>query len=165
MKYLSESHLNSLGIALFLASVKLFNKRSNFFVLDDVITSFDIGHRRRLIRLFADQFKDWQIVLLTHESFWFDLVKRELRPCGRLAAEVHSDAENGTQLQASPMDLWELIGTKRKRHLAVANDVRTLIERVLKQLCVRLEVKVGFAADSASNASARSSLGVATNSE
>ena len=27
MKYLSESHLNSLGIALFLASVKLFNKR------------------------------------------------------------------------------------------------------------------------------------------
>jgi hypothetical protein len=144
MKYLSESHLNSLGIALFLASVKLFNKRSNFFVLDDIITSFDMGHRRRLIRLFADQFRDWQIILLTHESFWFDLIKRELGPCGWLVAEVCCDAENGTQLKSSPMDLWELIAAKRKKHLAVANDVRTLIERVLKQLCERLEVKVAF---------------------
>ncbi len=144
MKYLSESHLNSLGIALFLASVKLFNKRSNFFVLDDVITSFDIGHRRRLIRLFADEFSDWQIILLTHESFWFDLIKRELGPRGWLAVEVFCDADNGTQLKPSPKDLWKLIGDKRKKHLPVANDVRTLTERVLKQLCERLEVKVAF---------------------
>ena len=144
MKYLSESHLNSLGIALFLASVKLFNKRSGFFLLDDVITSFDMGHRRRLIRLLADEFGDWQVILLTHESFWFDLIKRELGPCGWLAAEVYSDPENGSQLKASPMDLWELIKTKRKSHLPVANDVRTLIERVLKQLCERLEVKMAF---------------------
>jgi DNA repair exonuclease SbcCD ATPase subunit len=47
MKYLSESHLNSLGICLFLASAKLFNRSSRFLVLDDIVTSFDVGHRRR----------------------------------------------------------------------------------------------------------------------
>ena len=49
-KYLSESHLNSLGIVLFLANAKLFNKKSKFLVLDDIVTTFDISHRRRLLR-------------------------------------------------------------------------------------------------------------------
>ena len=37
-KYLSESHLNCLGIAFFLTSVEAFNKRNKFIVLDDVIS-------------------------------------------------------------------------------------------------------------------------------
>ena len=36
-----ESHFNSLGIAAFLAPTKLFNKVTNFLVLDDIVTSFD----------------------------------------------------------------------------------------------------------------------------
>ena len=74
MKYLSESHLNSLGICVFLASAKLFNSASWFLVLDDIVTSFDLGHRRRLLRLIKERFGDWQIVLLTHERLWFDLI-------------------------------------------------------------------------------------------
>ena len=100
-----------------------------------MITSFDMGHRRRLILAFRGPLRGWQIILLTHESFWFDLIKRELAPCGWQTAEVWCDPENGTQLKASPKDLWELIETKRKKHLPVANDVRILMERVLKQLC------------------------------
>jgi len=91
MKYLSESHLNSLGICLFLASAKLFNKVSHFLVLDDIVTSFDLGHRRRLIRLLKEQFGDWQIILLTHEHLWFEMIRRELASSGWLFSEVDWD--------------------------------------------------------------------------
>ena len=42
---LSESHLNSLAIALFLAMAESFNEQIGFLLLDDVINSFDVEHR------------------------------------------------------------------------------------------------------------------------
>lgn len=143
-KYLSESHLNSLGIALFLASVKLFNKESGFFVLDDVVTSFDAGHRLRLLRLIEEEFKDWQIVILTHERHWFDMIKKELGPAGWLLRQVDWSNENGVQLHMAPADLRELITMKRAQGHEVGNDVRTLLEAVLKEICCAVEVRVPF---------------------
>jgi hypothetical protein len=143
MKYLSESHLNSLGICLFLSSAKLFNKNSRFLVLDDIVTSFDLGHRRRLLRLLREEFKDWQIILLTHERLWFDMIKRELIQNGWLFKDVEWSVENGVQLNKSAADLREFIDDKRKK-FDVSNDVRKLLEASLKEICHVLEVRVPF---------------------
>jgi len=143
MKYLSESHLNSLGICLFLASAKLFNKEVRFLVLDDVVTSFDLGHRRQLLRLLKTEFADWQIVLLTHEQLWFDMIKRELGQSGWIMKEVGWDAENGVQLVPSLIDRKSLIAEKRKKY-DVSNDLRKLLEASLKEIAFALEVKVPF---------------------
>ena len=51
---LSESHINCLGLSFFLASVKAFNKVNDFFLLDDVISSFD-GHQQNTIYTFANK--------------------------------------------------------------------------------------------------------------
>jgi len=144
MKYLSESHLNSLGLALFLASVQLFNEKSNFFVLDDVVTSFDAGHRIRLLRLLQEEFSEWQILLLTHERHWFEIIKKELASAGWLIREVDWSLENGVQLREAPEDLRELIKLKQSLGHGVANDVRTLLETVLKEICHGLHVKMAF---------------------
>jgi hypothetical protein len=143
MKYLSESHLNSLGICLFLASAKLFNKKSRFLVLDDIVTSFDLGHRRRIIRLLKENFEDWQIILLTHEQLWFDTIKRELAQSGWLFKDVEWSAENGVQLTKSAADLREFIEEKRKK-FNVSNDIRKLLESSLKEICHALEARVVF---------------------
>ncbi len=142
-KYLSESHLNSLGIVLFLANARIFNKKARFLVLDDIVTSFDTGHRRRLLRLLKEEFADWQIVLLTHESVWFDLIKRELRESGWLFKEVKADSDNGILLDESPATFRSLIEAKRGK-LDVTNDLRKLLEATLKEICYALEVKVAF---------------------
>ncbi len=144
MKYLSESHLNALGLALFLASAKSFNKESNFLVLDDVVTSFDAAHRVRLLRLLQDEFKDRQILLLTHERHWFEIIKKEFTAVGWIIHEVDWSHENGVQLRAVPADLRELIILKRAQGHDVANDVRTLLEKTLKEICHCLQVKMGF---------------------
>lgn len=142
-KYLSESHLNSLGVVLFLANARIFNKHSKFLVLDDIVTSFDTRHRRRLLRLLRDEFSDWQIIILTHESVWFDLIKKEMAQSGWLFHEVRSDETNGILMDESPATLKAII-EKKKGKEDVTNDLRKLLESVLKEICHALEVKVSF---------------------
>lgn len=43
--FLSEGHLDSLGLCLFLATVRIFNPSGSLLVLDDVLTSIDREHR------------------------------------------------------------------------------------------------------------------------
>jgi hypothetical protein len=143
LKYLSESHLNSLGVVLFLASAKLFNRKSRFLVLDDIVTSFDLNHRRRLLRLIKETFCDWQVILLTHEAFWFDIIKKELVPDGWLVKEVICDTENGIQIEPSANDMIALIAAKRQK-FDVSNDLRKHLEATLKEISCALEVKMAF---------------------
>jgi energy-coupling factor transporter ATP-binding protein EcfA2 len=73
---LSESHLNSLAIALFLAMAESFNEQIGFLLLDDVINSFDVDHRGRLAELLADGFSSWQLIVLTHDQQFFEHLSR-----------------------------------------------------------------------------------------
>ena len=73
---LSESHLGSLGLCLFLAAAREFNSATNFLVLDDVVNSFDADHRANLAALLAEEFKDFQVVAFTHDPIWFDTLRR-----------------------------------------------------------------------------------------
>jgi hypothetical protein len=143
-KYLSESHLNSLGIAAFLASAELFNKSNHFFVLDDVVTSFDAGHRLRLLRLLKQEFADWQILLLTHEPVWFEFIKKEMPGAGWLIHEVEMIEGVGIQLKTPARDMKHALAQKKAAGNLVPNDVRTLLEKILKEICYALEVKVAF---------------------
>ena len=79
---LSESHLNSLAIALFLAMAESFNERIGFLVLDDVINSFDVEHRGRLAELLADGFSAWQLIVLTHDQQFFEHLCRRAPSSG-----------------------------------------------------------------------------------
>lgn len=142
-KYLSESHLNSLGVVLFLANARIFNKQAKFLVLDDIVTSFDTSHRRRLLRLLRDEFSDWQIIILTHESVWFEIIKREMAQHGWKFHEVRADGPNGIVLDDSPASLKEIIARKKGKY-DVTNDLRKLLEMVLKEISASLEVKVAF---------------------
>jgi energy-coupling factor transporter ATP-binding protein EcfA2 len=81
---LSESHLNSLAIALFLAMAQTFNQKLRFLVLDDVVNSFDLEHRGELASLLAEKFDDWQLVVLTHDRQFFDHLARRAPSWRRL---------------------------------------------------------------------------------
>ena len=75
-KFLSESQLNSFGLSVFLASAKHFNPDFKFIILDDIINSFDIYKRPRVIDLLSEHFSDYQILLLTHDSIWLDRLQK-----------------------------------------------------------------------------------------
>lgn len=145
-KYLSESHLNCLGICLFLASVKAFNKLNRFIILDDVISSFDTNHRARFARLLVEKFSDYQIVLLTHEKDWFEFLSNMVKGKNWIVKKVNWSHEEGAYIEEAPSALKEEIENKIKKSdiVGLGNMIRKFLERLLKDICFNLEVKVKF---------------------
>ena len=145
LKILSEAHLNSLGICVFLASAKYFNKVNGFLVLDDVVTSFDIEHRRPLARLISEKLSDYQYLLFTHDELWFQMLKEDL-PQGKWVFKELTKwtKDDGIDVIESPIELEERIKNylyKENDIPGAANKCRILIEEVLKEKCEKLGVR------------------------
>lgn len=75
-KFMSESQINSFGLSIFLAAVKHFNSEFKFFILDDIVNSFDAFKRPKVAELLADKFQDFQVLLFTHDLIFFDTIQR-----------------------------------------------------------------------------------------
>jgi len=143
---LSESHINCLGLSFFLASVTAFNKTNKFFVLDDVISSFDAAHRARFMRLLISKFNDYQIILLTHERDFFDLASSEAKRKNWIITSMRWDMENGTSFEVPTNDLRAKILEKVANNNidGLGNDIRKYTERQLKNIAFNIEAPVAF---------------------
>ncbi|MDQ3819152.1 MAG: AAA family ATPase [Acidobacteriota bacterium] len=79
--YYSESHLDTLGICIFLAMAKLRNPTNSIIVLDDVVTSVDRNHLARFISMLHDVADDFsQLILTTHYFPWREEYRRGNNP-------------------------------------------------------------------------------------
>lgn len=71
--YYSESHLDTLGICVFLALAKHFKTDSTIVVLDDVLTSVDGPHLDRFMKLLHKEAATFtQVIVTTHYRPWRD---------------------------------------------------------------------------------------------
>jgi energy-coupling factor transporter ATP-binding protein EcfA2 len=143
---LSESHLNSLAIALFLAMAETFNERLGFLVLDDVINSFDLEHRAQLADLLADQFGDWQLVVLTHDHQFFEHLTRRAPSWKRLELTSWSYRDGPRTVQYEGRGL---LGAARERLSGgdvqgAAAKARRALEEQLQEACQALEAPLAF---------------------
>ncbi len=143
---LSESHLNSLAIALFLAMAEDFNKQLGFLLLDDVINSFDVEHRGRLAELLADGFSSWQLIVLTHDQQFFEHLSRRA-PSWRkleLTSWSYGSGPRTTQYETSG-----ILAAARERlesgdvHGA-ATKARRALEEQLQEVCEALWAPLPF---------------------
>lgn len=78
--YLSDSQIHTLALALRLSAIRLFNVRVPIIVLDDVVTSYDADHRKNIAAVLAKHFADCQIILVTHDEQFFNLLQDHLSP-------------------------------------------------------------------------------------
>lgn len=144
-KYLSESHLNSLGIAFFLTSVRVFNRLNKIFVLDDVISSFDKNHRIRFCHLLNERFLDYQIIVLSHEREWFDFFTNVVRNKW-IVSVLKWDNTEGAYVEPPPQAIRAKIETKLSSGQAdrLGTDIGIYLEGLLKAIALNLEVRVKF---------------------
>ncbi|APF20297.1 SMC domain protein [Caldithrix abyssi DSM 13497] len=145
-KYLSESHLNCLGLAFFLASVKAFNKKNKFFILDDVISSFDSNHRVRFAHLLVEKFSDYQIILMTHEKNWFDYVAKMVKGKNWLINTFKWRDKHGPVIDINLPSLKEQIEKLILNNEldSLGNKIRKYLESLLKDIAFHLSVMVKF---------------------
>ena len=143
-RYLSESQLNSFGLAIFLASAKYFNQDFKFLILDDVINSFDGYKRPQVIKLLKQEFSGHQVLLLTHDSVWRD---RLFEACPTWVKRRFTRLEPGI----GPIDVEGVVPLKVIEQLIdddepvrAGRNMGPFLERQLQELCESFEVLVKY---------------------
>lgn len=78
--YFSDSHLETLGVCLFIAVAKLKAHKEAILALDDVFGSIDPEHRRRIAQLLREESQSFaQIFITTHSLEWLTLLQETFR--------------------------------------------------------------------------------------
>lgn len=143
---LSESYLNCLGLCLFLSSVKSFNKENKFFILDDVISSFDKNHRQLFGRLLVEEFSDWQMLILTHEDEWFKYLSALVKSRNWIIKQMKWSNEIGSFIDEKALSLREDIEEQIQQSNVngLGNKIGRYLEGLLKEICENLGAKMTF---------------------
>ena len=143
---LSESHLNSLAIALFLAMAGSFNERLGFLILDDVINSFDVEHRGRLAELLADGFPEWQLIVLTHDQQFFEHLSRRAPSWRKIefTSWSHASGPRTTKYETSGMLAAARDRLQSGDVQGAATKGRRALEELLQEVCEALWAPLPF---------------------
>lgn len=85
--YYSESHLDTIGVCIFLALAKRFGGTDEIIVLDDVLTSVDAPHLDRFMNLLVSQAEHFrQVIVASHYRPWLERFRHAQGP----SANIHT---------------------------------------------------------------------------
>jgi hypothetical protein len=138
--YSSEGHLDSLGLCIFLAFAKLYNKY-NFLILDDIISTVDLDHKERIIHLLFEKFPNYTFIITTHNKLWYEQLQRlassnNMRHKFTFMEILDWDKNEGPILSRNMTDKKRI-----EEHLdandtfAAGNAIRRYFEFILDDLC------------------------------
>ncbi|HEX3450892.1 MAG TPA: hypothetical protein VHS97_21740, partial [Isosphaeraceae bacterium] len=101
--YHSEGHQDGMGVCLYLALMKrLFGNRFKFALLDDVVMSVDVGHRRQFCKLLKTYFSDTQFIITTHDRLWAEQMKSAGLVTGKTSLTFHGwSVDTGPVVEAN----------------------------------------------------------------
>jgi len=140
----SEGHQDSMGFCLYLAlSEEVTHGYINLTVLDDVMTSVDADHRREISRVLANQFKDSQILITTHDQVWAEqLQKNGVVKRKNMYKLSNWTLKEGPQFKQSE-DPWKQIrGNIDSEDIpAAAAKLRRTSEEYFSNVCESLQVE------------------------
>ena len=139
--YISEGHLDSLGLCIFLAFVKKFNEGCTLLILDDVVTTIDQGHREYIGKLLSGHFQEFQLLITTHDAIWFN----QLQKYGRYKVyTINRWTEDYGPYISQHIPTWEIISKKLDEgdKLGAGSDARRYLEWILKTMCRNTLTKI-----------------------
>ncbi|WET69108.1 AAA family ATPase [Sphingobacterium sp.] len=76
-KFFNEGKINAIVLLVLLTAIELSKdptKENKILVLDDFITSLDVSNRTFLIKLIIENFADTQVIILTHNISFYNLI-------------------------------------------------------------------------------------------
>ena len=149
--FYSEAHLDTLGIAVFLALRHWYRRRNpgfNLLVLDDIVTSVDAAHAARLADYLVEESKDYQVILTTHDRILFEHIKDLQGRHGASARFVNReiiswDLDSGPDLHEPQDQISTLRGLlSGPDGPAIASAAGRVLEGILREMRFRLDLSV-----------------------
>jgi len=148
--FLSDGHLDSLGLCLYLATVRLFNRPGMLLVLDDVLTSADREHRHRVADLLLEEFNDFQLVITTHDERWFNIFQDKATARGeqkawRFERIAKWALETGPE-SAAYEGTWDYINSNldEDSYRELGGSLRLVLEDFMKRVAEKIELEVKY---------------------
>jgi energy-coupling factor transporter ATP-binding protein EcfA2 len=142
--FLNEARLTAIGLSLYLASFLQYPISDlKLLVLDDVLIGLDLSNRLPLLKILDSEFSNWQIVLMTYDKVWFDLVR--MRKSDWSCQELFA-TDSLVPMLKSNCDFLHIA----REHLVNNDDhaaavyARAEFERKLKKFCEKLHVKLSY---------------------
>lgn len=149
--FYSEAHLDTLGIAVFLALRHWYRRRNpgfNLLVLDDIVTSVDAAHTARLANYLIQESRDYQLILTTHDRILFEHIKDLQGRHGAAARFVNReiiswDLESGPGIHEPQDQIATLRGLlSGPDGPAIASAAGRVLEGILREMRFRLDLSV-----------------------
>lgn len=87
--FLNEAKLTAIALSIRFAmldqkidSSNLTDDTPKFLVLDDVLISLDMSNRERVLDIILKEFSNYQLIILTHDRNFFELLRHRIRRLG-----------------------------------------------------------------------------------
>lgn len=160
--FLNEGRQTALALALYLAGRKVCappeRKQLKLLVMDDLLISLDASHRRPVLDVILSEFVDWQIILLTHDRYWFQLAREQVKATKAWQVIEVFERFDGDGLliplvRHTEGDLAEATLKQAEAFLAdnyphaAANYARSGCELILKRFCAKRGVPFPYFED------------------
>lgn len=146
----SEGHQDSMGICLWLAlSEQLTQNKIDLILLDDVVMSIDIDHRKKTADMLSSKFKNRQFLITTHDRNWVNELKRGgIVKTKNIIHFYDWDIDRGPHVNFRP-DMWSRINKDldQKDVSEAAAKLRYGSEDFFRAVCGSLKVPVVFKED------------------
>lgn len=159
--FLNEARLSALALAIYFAgrqvcAATLQTDTPRIMVLDDVLIGLDQSNRLPVIDVLAKHFKDWQIILLTHDRVWFEMTRAYQRRHNADRfwnyAKIHSDDDPSkapivslaTSSAAADVLADGRNFLKQGHFNAAGNYARIAVELALREFCESKKVLVSY---------------------
>lgn len=157
--FFNEARLSAIGLVIYLAglltSVPPLSPHPKLLVLDDVLIGLDMQNRMPILELLAEHFAGWQVVLMTHDKVWYEMVQLQLE--ARTDWKAYELYVGGDQ---HPVHYQRSGGAdyfldRARAHLAMndlsgaANYTRNAFEWKVKKYCDKSSVPVAYKMDPA----------------
>lgn len=146
-QFLNEAKLSAISLAIYLAALRV-NPSSalKVLVLDDVLIGLDMSNRLPIINILKDQFSDYQVLLMTYDKEWYEILKRYFPSWKTI--ELYAG-------QGSDYEMPVLVENKKyldkaKAYLQANDDkaaaiyLRTAFEVKIKWFCEKMNIKIKY---------------------
>lgn len=146
--YYSESHLDTLGVCVFLALALYYNNPATIIILDDVITSVDQVHMQRFMQMLHDVVDNFnQLIITTHYRPWRDRYRFASGPSAniQLIELLHWSLPRGirhSKTKLSVDELKEFLEDEKYDRQIVASKAGILLESLLDHLALLFRCKL-----------------------
>ena len=155
--FLNEARLSAIALVIYMAglliSVPTVSAYPKLMVLDDVLVGLDMENRAPVLTILKEFFADWQIILLTHDKVWYEMVQVELEHHGEWKAYELWLRENQQPVHSPRRGGLNFYLDRARRHLdnrdhhAAAIYIRMAFESQIKKYCDQKSIPVPYKND------------------